>query len=87
MSRKKGKGTMYVIGIFVLRLFHSNEICSKKYLQGNSFNMTENCKGSIFIPVLCYNNTVNFHYAIKKHLDVIKDKMFFVQCITLICIL
>lgn len=30
MGRKKGKGTMYVIEIFVLRLFHSNEICSKK---------------------------------------------------------
>ena len=49
--------------------------------------MTENCKRSISIPVLCYNNTVDFHFAIKKHLDVIKDKMFFVQCITLICIL
>ena len=78
---------MYVIGIFVLRLFHWNEIRSKKYLQGNLFNMTENCKRSISIPVLCYNNTVDFHFAIKKHLDVIKDKMFFVQCITLIRIL
>lgn len=49
MSRKKGKEIMYNIGVFVLRLFHSNEICSKRYLQGNLFNMTEIARGQFLL--------------------------------------